>query len=112
MQKKSNNRQYDRESFQSPTFLEKNWKSIKSLFTFFKTFQLFCYCFDSCLPQTLLSIRTMTLRNNEKKTTEAKKEKGGPLNCFLWQVAFMQHFLTYVPHQFQFVFCFFPPLKN
>ena len=47
-----------------------------------------------------------------KKTTEAKKEKGEPLNCFLWQVAFMQHFLTYVPHQFQFVFCFFPPLKK
>ena len=43
----------------------------------------------------------MTLRNNEKKkTTEAKKEKGEPLNSFLWQVAFMQHFLTYVPHHY------------
>ena len=87
--------------FNHQLFWKKNWKSIKSLFTFFKKFQLFCYCFDSCLPQTLLSIRTMTLRNNEKKTTEAKKEKGGPLNCFLWQVAFMQRFfLTYVPHYY------------
>ena len=99
--------------FNHQLFWKKNWKSIKSLFTFFKKFQLFCYCFDSCLPQTLLSIRTMTLRNNEKKTTEAKKKKGGPLNCFLWQVAFMQHFLTYVPHHYS-KNCVlpFPPQKN
>ena len=107
-QKKWNNRQYDRESFQSPTFLEKMGKTSSLYLLSFKKFNSFV----SCLSQNLLSMRTMTLRNTEKKTTEAKKEKGEPLNCFLWQVAFMQHFLTYVPHQFQFVFCFFPPWKN
>ena len=46
-----------------------------------------------------------------KKPTEAKKKK--ELNCFLWQVAFMQHFLTYVPHHYS-KNCLlpFPPQKK
>ena len=54
----------------------------------------------------------MTLPNNEKKK-QRRQKKGEPLNCFLWQVAFMQHFLTYVPHHYS-KNCLlpFPPQKN
>ena len=49
----------------------------------------------------------------KKKPTEAKKEKAEPLNCFLWQVAFMQDFLTYVPHHYsKNCLLSFPPKKS
>ena len=57
--------------------------------------KLFNYLF---CRQTLLSLRIRTLRSTQwKKTTEAKKKRES-LNCFLWDVAFVQHCLTWVPH--------------
>ena len=77
----------------------KKWKSIKSL----KIVQLFC-----C--QTLLSIRSRTLRSIQRKKKQRRKKEARVFKLFLWDVAFMQNCLTWVP-LFQKFKCFFafPP---
>ena len=80
----------------------KKWESIKSWCTLFKKFNYFVNWFAVGLilvfPKLCFQHESWLCTTMRKKPTEAKKKK--ELNCFLWQVAFMQHFLTYVPHHY------------
>ena len=94
-------------------FFGENGKASSLSLLSLKKFNSFVNWFDSCLSQALLSIWIMTLRNNEKKTTEAKKRKRRAFKLFFVASCLYATFFNLLPIIIQkIVFCLFPPQKK